>query len=90
MCGWLLLWQNVRAVNLSVIHNYLVPSLSFNVSRASGNSKSNLVSVTSNSGFDLRRFDGTAAQSLRFLQTVILRVVLVDSFQQNYSKLRLE
>ena len=38
MCGWLFLWQNVRVVNLSITHDYLVPSLSFNVSMSSGNS----------------------------------------------------
>ena len=30
MCGWLFLLQNVGVVNLSVTHDYLVPSLSFN------------------------------------------------------------
>ena len=29
MCGWLFLQQNVRAVNLSITHDYLVPTLSF-------------------------------------------------------------
>ena len=33
MCGWLFLRQNVRLVNLSITHDYLVLSLSFNVSR---------------------------------------------------------
>ena len=59
----------VRVVNLSLIHDYLVPSFSFNVSRSSGNSNKNLAPVTSNFGLGLRQFDGTAAQSLRFLQT---------------------
>ena len=63
MCRWLFLRQNVRVVNLSITHNYLVPSLSFNVSRSSGNSNSNLASVTTNFGLDLRQFDGTDAQS---------------------------
>ena len=48
MCGWLFLWQNVRVVNFSITHDYLVPSISFNVSMSSGNSNSNLASVTSN------------------------------------------
>ena len=38
MCGWLFLRQNVKVVNLSITHDYLAPSLSFNVSRSSGNS----------------------------------------------------
>ena len=70
--------QNVRVVNLSFTHDYLVPSLSLNVSRSSGNSNSNLASVTSNFGIGLRQFDGTAAQNLRFLQNMILRVMFVD------------
>ena len=78
MCGWLFLWQNVREVNLAITYDYFVPSLSFNVSMSSGNSNLNLASVTSN--FDLRflQFDGTAAQSLRFLQTMMLRKDFVD------------
>ena len=64
--------QNVKVVILSITLDYLVPSLSFNVSRSSGNSNSNLTSVTSNCGLGLRQFDGTAAQSLRFLQNMIL------------------
>ena len=78
MCGWLFLRQNVRVVNLSSTHDYLVPSLSFNVCRSSGNSKSNLASVTTNFGLGLRQFDSTAVQSLRFLQNMILRVNFVD------------
>ena len=78
MCGWLFLWQNVRIVNLSITHDYLVPSLSFNVSRSSGNSNSILASVTSNFGLGSRQFGGIAAQSLRFLQNMILRVIYVD------------
>ena len=39
MCGWLVLQQNVGVVTLSITHDYLVPSLSFNVSRSSGNSR---------------------------------------------------
>ena len=78
MCGWLFLRENVRVVNLSITHDDLVPSLSINVSRSSRNSNSNWTSVTSNYGFGLRQFDGTAAQSLRFLQNVILRVIFVD------------
>ena len=80
MCGWLFLRQSVRLVNLSIIHDYLIPSLSFNVSRSSGNSNSNLASVTSNFGLGLHQFDGTAAQSLRFLQNMILRVILLINF----------
>ena len=62
---WVLfLRQNVRVVNFSITYDYLVPSLSVNVSRSSGNLNSNLASITSNFGFGLRQFDGTAAQSL--------------------------
>ena len=80
MCGWLFLRQNVRVVNLSITYGYLVPSLSFSVSRSFGNSNSNLTSVTSNFGISLRQFDGTAAQSLKFLQNMILRVFLLINF----------
>ena len=80
MCGWLFLWQNVRVVNLSITHDYLVPSLSFNVSMSSGNSNLNLASVTSNFDLGFRQFDGTAAQSLRFLQNMILRQKLLINF----------
>ena len=73
LCGWLFLWQNVRVVNFSVTHDYLVPSLSFNVAMSSGNSNLNLASVTSSFDLGFRQFDGTAAQSLRFLQNMILR-----------------
>ena len=68
----------VRVVNFSITQDYLVPSLSFNVSRSSGNSNSNLASLTSNVFLGLRKFDGTDAQSLRFLQKMILRVNFVD------------
>ena len=78
MCGWLLLWQNVRLVNFSITHDYLVPSLSLNVSMSSGNSNLNLASVTSNFDLGFRQSDGTAAQSLRFLQITILRKKFVD------------
>ena len=78
MCGWLFLWQTVRVVNLSITHDYLIPSSSFNVSKSSGNSNSNLASVTSNFGLGLRQFDGSAAQRLRFLQNMILQVFFVD------------
>ena len=44
MCGWLFLRYSVRVVNPSITHDYLVPSLSFNVFRSSGNSNSNLAS----------------------------------------------
>ena len=57
---------------------YLVPSLSFNVSMSSGNSNLNLASVTSNFDIGFRQFDGSAAQSLRFLQNMILRKNFVD------------
>ena len=67
MCGWLFLRQNVKIVNLSISHDYLVPSSSFNKSRSSGNSNSNFGSVISNFGLSLHQLDGTAAQSLRFL-----------------------
>ena len=76
MCGWLFLRQNVRVVNLS--HDYLVPSLSFNVPRLSGNSNSNMASVTSNFVLGLRQFGGTASQSLRLLQNMVLQVFFVD------------
>ena len=76
--GWLFLWQNVRVVNPSITQDYLFPSLSFNVSRSSGNSNSNLGYVTSNFGIGLRQFECTAAQNLRFLQNMILRVFFVD------------
>ena len=78
MGGWLFLWQNVRVVNLSITHDYLIPSLSFNVSMSSGNSNLNLASATSNFDLGFRQFDGTAAQSLRFLQTMIPRKKSVD------------
>ena len=78
MCGWLFLRQNVKVVNLSVTHDYLIPSLSFNVSRSSGNSNSNMASVTSDFGFGLRQVGGTVAHNLRFLQNMILRVIFVD------------
>ena len=68
--------QNVRVVNLTITHDYLVPSLSFNISRSSGNSNSNLASVTSDFGLGLRQFD--AALSLGFLQNMMLRVNFVD------------
>ena len=55
MSGWLFLWQNVRVVNLSIAHDYLVPSLSFNVSMSAGNSNLNLVSVTSNVNLGFRQ-----------------------------------
>ena len=67
-------------VNISITHDYLFPSLSFNVSRSSGNSNSNLASVTSNFGLGLRQFDCTAEQNLRFLQNMILRVFLLINF----------
>ena len=73
MFGWLFLRQNVRMVNLSITHDYLVPSLSFNVSMSSGNSNLNLASVTSNFDLGFRQFDSTAAQNLRFLQNMIAR-----------------
>ena len=90
MCGWLFLWQNVRAVNFSIAHDYLFPSLSFNIFRSSGNSNSNLAFATSNFGLGLRQFDCTAAQSLRFLQHMIRWVIFVDYIQHNFSKLLLE
>ena len=69
MRGLLFLWQNVRVINLSITHDYLIP-LSFNVSMSSGNS--NLASVALNFDLGFRQFDGTTAQSLRFLQNMIL------------------
>ena len=77
MYGWLFLLQNVRVVNLSITHDFLISSLSFNVYRSSGYSNSNLASVTLNFGLGLRQLDGTAAQCLRFLQNMILRVIFV-------------
>ena len=73
MCGWLFLWQNVRVVNLSITHDYLFPSLSFSVSRSSGNSNLNLASVTSNFGLDLHQFECTAIQSLLINFNIIPR-----------------
>ena len=70
--------QNVRVVNLSITHDYLVLFLSFNISKSSGNLSSNMASVSSNFGLDLRQFDGYALQSLRFLQNMVLRVIFVD------------
>ena len=67
-----------RVVNLSITHDYLVPSLPFNISSSSGNSNSNLASVTSNFGLGLCQFDGTVALSLGFLQNMMLRVIFVD------------
>ena len=90
MCGWLFLRQNVRAVNLSITHEYLFRSLSFNVSRSSGNSNSNLASMMSNFGLGLRQFGGTIAQSLRFFQNMILQVIFIHKFQHIYLKLLLE
>ena len=78
MCEWPFLRLNVRVVNLSITADYLPLSLSFNLSRSSGNLNSNLASVTSNFRLGLRQFDGTAAQSLRFLQDRILRVIFID------------
>ena len=80
ICGWLFLWQNIRVVNLSITHDYLIPSLSFNVSRSSGTSNSNLASMTSNFGLGLRQFDSITAQRLRFLQNMILWVFLLINF----------
>ena len=57
MCGWLLLWQNITVVNLSITSGYLVPSLSFNVSMSSGYSNLNLASVTSNFDLGFRQFE---------------------------------
>ena len=48
---------------------FLLPMIiSFLVSRCSENSNSNLASITSNLGLDLRQFKCTTAQSLGFLQ----------------------
>ena len=66
-------YGKVRVVNLSITDDYLVPSLSFNGSMSSGNSNLNLASVTSNFDLGFRQLDGTAAQSLRFFQNMILR-----------------
>ena len=55
--------ENGRVANLSITHDYLVPSLSFNVSMSSGNSNLHLASVTSNFDLGFGQFDGTAAQS---------------------------
>ena len=71
--GWVpVLVAKCQVVNLSITHDYLVPFLSFNVSRSSGNSNPNLASVTSNFRLGLHQFDGTAAQSWRFLPNMIL------------------
>ena len=68
----------LRVFNLSITRDDLVPSLPFNVSMSSGNSNLNLASVTSDFDLGFRQFDGTAAQSLRFLQNMILRKKFVD------------
>ena len=57
---------------------------------SSGNSNLNLSSVTSNSDFGFRQFDGTAAQGLRFLQNMILRekktmLINFNIITRNYS-----
>ena len=90
ICGWLFLRQNIRVVYLSITHGYLVPSSCFNVSKSSGNSNSNMASVTSNFGLCSRQFDGRASESLSFFQNMVLRVIFVDLFQHNFSKLLLE
>ena len=90
MCGYMFLRQNVRVVNLTITHDYLIQSLSFNVSRSFGNSNLNLASVTSDFGLGLRQFNGTAVQSLGVVQNMILRVIFAHQFQHNYSKLLLE
>ena len=61
MCKCLSLRQNIRLVKfkLSITRDYLVYSLSFNLSTSSGNSNSNVAFVTSNFGLDLRQFDVT-------------------------------
>ena len=74
------MWQIVRVVNLSIIHDYLFPSLSFNVFRSSGNLNSNLAPETLNFGLVLRKFECTAAQSLRFRPNMILRALLLIHF----------
>ena len=63
MFGCLFLWQNVMVDNLSNTKDYFFPSLSFNVSRPSGNSNSNSASVTSHFDLVLRQFECIAAQS---------------------------
>ena len=63
MYGCLFLWQIVGVVNLSITHDYLFPSLSFSLSRSSGNSNLNLATVTSNFGLGLRQFECTGEQS---------------------------
>ena len=70
--------QHIRVINFSITHDYLVPYLSFNVSSSSGNSNSHLASVASNFGLGLRQFDGTVAQSVRFLQNMIKRLFFID------------
>ena len=61
MFGWLFLQQNVRAVYFLIIHNYAIPSLVLNASRSVGKSNCNLALLTSNCGFGLCQFDGTAS-----------------------------
>ena len=87
MLDSLFLWQNVRVVNLSITHEYCFTSLSIDVSRSSGNSRPNLVSLASNFGLGLRQFERTATQnlsfhcfSITFLQNIILRILLLISF----------
>ena len=69
---------NVLVLNVSITHDYLFHSLYFSVSRSSGNSNSNLASATSDFGLGIHQFECTAAQSLRLLQNMILRVSFVE------------
>ena len=63
-----------------ITHEYLVPSLSFNVSMSSGNSNLNLASMTSNFDLGFRQFDGTAAQSLRSFETWYCKKKMLINF----------
>ena len=89
MFGWIFLLQNVRVVNVTSL---LPMIISFNVSRSSRNSYLNLAYVTPNFSLGLRQFEFTAAQSLRLLQNILLRIFFADYmlFQHNSSKLLLE
>ena len=77
MFGWLFLLQTVRVAtcNLSITHDYLFPSL-FSMYPGLLEIQTQLL-ISSNFGLGLRQFECTAAHILRFLQNMILRVLLL-------------
>ena len=80
MYGWLFLWQNVRVVNRSITHDYLIPSLSFNVSMSSGNSNLKLGNRDVQFRASFSPVWWYHCTSLRFLQNMILRKNLLINF----------